>query len=863
MGIVSEHIVGLVRKQVKERSTVVWYDPHGAYRELAATLTPESVSDAAVHRYDPQRGFVALRHDVEPLWTGSAPPRLVIYVPLAQAAAHHALIEYEVGGVVIQPGQQPPERNTGLAAVARAALQSVFPPAKVEEIVGQVEAGQLSLAELDALAEVGGGGVVALIFGTGNAADVGLRFLDDPSLDAQVNARQAVGQLAGTLGDLLGVAFATNKGTAGLRAQLARLVLVTDLAECLGESVPASLKTIPVAASPVARQAAVGLTRAWRNRRDAAASYVHWADKVQAEIGLGSLKPPLEALARSETFRAGEVRLQQEVESALAHRASEQTVHLSEQRVTGFWAAQVPEIKARWQVIVAAGRVLVESARLDAGLKGKGLPAGELVSKYALGDSPWCALDTAQRHLERDFHRLEVDLQQHSSLVQLVTRARQQYARAADRLAEAFTHAYADGKFTVPNVTQQTEVYRQVVGPAAKHGRTAYILVDALRYEMARELCGILDPSWSFELTPALAAPPTVTEIGMAALLPGAERGLGVAQAKGGGLAAVVEGKALKTRQERLAHFVQAAGGKIPEARLDQLAPLSNAHLRDALNSASLSVVTSTDIDALCENTPDTARRHLDDTLDQLRRAVKTLFGLGVQTVVICADHGYLFGEKLASGEAIDPPGGKTVTLKRRVWVGQGGAQSEGLLRTPLSAFGIGGDLELVTPWNLSCLKVQGGAMEYFHGGLSLQEVLVPVLVVRAGPLQAAVAGAHMEWKLTLGSQKISTRFLSVTVEGHTGELLQITPPTVRVEVRAGDQPISTPVSAGYGFDEATKDVQLAVASDQPQAIAKNTIMLRITEAPSAGEATVHLLDAATGVSLARLDGVPIAITFD
>jgi len=33
----------------------------------------------------------------------------------------------------------------------------------------------------------------------------------------------------------------------------------------------------------------------------------------------------------------------------------------------GFWSAHSPEIKTRWQVIIAAGRVLLETACLGAG----------------------------------------------------------------------------------------------------------------------------------------------------------------------------------------------------------------------------------------------------------------------------------------------------------------------------------------------------------------------------------------------------------------------------------------------------------------------------------------------------------------
>ncbi|MDY6876099.1 MAG: PglZ domain-containing protein [Chloroflexota bacterium] len=869
MPLVTKALLDLIRKRVEAHSTVVWFDPEKSYLDLARTLEPDAVAGAAVQRYDPERGFVWLRRQLESTWGERAdPPRLLIYVPLAQADTHDALVEFEVAGAVVRPGQQPPEQNTALAAVARHALGVVFPPAALEEIVAQVEAGQLSLAELDQLAEKGAEaqtGAVAVIFGTGNVSEVALRFLSDPALDSEIEARQALASLAGLLSGALGVALPADQGATPLRAQLARQVLVTDLIEPLGDSVPQSLRTFAVAGRPVARQAAVDLAQAWRVRRDLAESYVHWAGRVQAEIGAGSLDLALDALARTETFAAGEVRLQREVETTLAKRPASRLVELAEARLGGFWSVQKPEIKARWEVVADAGRVLVEAARVESALKGKKWSAGALLSGYALGDQPWCELDTAQRHLERDFHRFELDVQQHESLIQLVAQSRQRYAAVSDHLADLFTRALAAGRFELPGVLLQADVYQEVVAPALKSGPVAYILVDALRFEMARELGAILEQDWKPDLTPALATPPTVTEIGMAALLPGAEGGLTVIPAEGNRLAAVIAGGTLKTRQDRLAHFDAVVEGNAVVARLDQLAPLSDTPLSRAIKSADVVVVTATEeIDGLCENNPALARRMLDDVLNQLRRAIKTLFALGIETVVISADHGYLFGEKLTTGDRIDAPGGKTAALKRRVWVGQGGAEAPALLRAPLSAFGIGGELEIATPWNLSCFKVRGGAMEYFHGGLSLPELVVPVLTVRPAVARAPAVPARVQWTLTPGSQTISTRFLSVTVEGRSEELLPIEPPAIRVEVRAGEQSISVPVSASYGFQEATRDVKLALDADEPRAIARNTVTLMITETettPSVDEVTVHLLDATTGVSLARLDRVPFSIS--
>jgi len=863
MALVTETLLNLLRKQVQAHGTVVWYDADRAYLELARSLEAEIVASAAIHCYDPERGFLWLRRQLEPLWKGKEPPRLLLYVPMAQVETERALIEFETGGAVMHPRQHPPEQNTALAAVARRALGSVFPPAALEEIVAQVEAGKLSLAELDDLAEKGveaQTGALAVIFGSGNATEIAIRFLSDPALDAEVEARQALDSLAGLLSGALGLPFVAAQ-PAALRAHLARQVLVTDLIASLSDGMPPALSTFPVAPRPIARQAAVELARAWRNRRDRVDSYIQWATTVQAKIGLGSLDLDLETLASTETFPINEVRLQEKVEKALRERPPARLVELAESRRGGFWSAHEPAIKTRWQVIVDAGRVLVEAARVESSLKGKAWSAAALLSHYAYGDAPWCVLDTAQRHLERDFHRFDLDPQEHDSLLRLVALARQRYAAVSNDLAERFVRAYSDDKFELPGVLLQADVYPEAVVPATREGPVAYILVDALRFEMARELLSLFEPEWQGDLIPALATPPTVTEVGMAALMPGAEKGLTVVPAAGNRLAAIVAGQTLKTRQDRLSHLQGTVEGTVVVARLDQLAPLSDVHLAQSLQCAGVVVVTaSEEIDGLCENNPALARRMLDDILNQLRRGIQSLFTLGVRTVVIAADHGYLFGEQLTVGQGIDAPGGVTAALKRRVWVGQGGADLPGVMRRPLSAFGIGGALEMVTPWNLSCFKVKGGSTAYFHGGLSLPELVIPVLTVRTGAAPAPSLGAQVEWTLTLGSHAISTRFVSVTVEGRSQELLPLEPPAVRVEVRSEGQPISVPVSAGYGFQEATRDVQLELDPDIPQAMARNTVTLMIAETPEVDQVTVHLLDATTGVSLARLEGVPFAI---
>jgi hypothetical protein len=111
--VVTWFLKNLVQKQVDDHRLVVWYDPERVYAAASERL---DLPDTTIARY--AGSFFALRREIDGLLTDLQPPRLVVYVPEDRAATHNALIELEAAGVVIQPGQQPPNRNTRLAVVA-------------------------------------------------------------------------------------------------------------------------------------------------------------------------------------------------------------------------------------------------------------------------------------------------------------------------------------------------------------------------------------------------------------------------------------------------------------------------------------------------------------------------------------------------------------------------------------------------------------------------------------------------------------------------------------------------------------------------------------------------------------------------
>ena len=879
MGLVSAHLRRLLERQIEEHGLVVWYDDERHYAGLVAAL---ELAETLTVEY--RGSYYELRHRVHQRLEGEEPPRVLVYVAVPRADTHHALVELEELGTVVRPGENPVARNTRLAVVARHALRDVLAPDDITSIERQIDAGQLSLEELDRLGDEGSGrGVIALIFDTSAVEDLALEFLGSTRFDEPIIAKQALAELVSLLAEELDLTFGDGDDLATCRERLARHVLITELTTVAAGELPASISTVSSAQDPSARESCKRVARAWRLRTDLRDEYARRAREIAREFDLATLEdeiidelidPVLDGAdsALPETFEVFEEGYQRCVVRRLISLAENETLSteplrrlrdLARARLQTFWCSVVGDLQARWSLVANAAATLAESARVAEELARTPETIEAVFAAYTRDESGWSELDRVHRHLERRHHELDVpggDIAERLEL--LITRARSCCLRVASAVAETFTRAYRAARYSVPGVLSQRSVWAEVVKPALAAGKTAYVWVDALRFEAARELAERLVGEFDVSLRAALATPPTITEVGMAALLPGAEGDFAIETAARSKLAAVIRGERLKDRKGRLAYLERHAGCRVYTAKLEEFEPNPRKKLRDAAASAELILVTSQEIDQLGEeDNPSLARRVMDDVLRRLRRLFRIVTELGVETVVVVADHGYLFGDELTSDMKLPAPGGDTADLHRRVWVGRGGAASDSYLRAGLDEFGIAGGLEIATPWGFGCFKVAGGATAYFHGGLSPQEVIVPVLCLRPRRQVTPAEYSSVAWTLVPGSRKITTRFVSIQVGGAASGMFAIEPPRVRIEIRDGKDVVSRPVSASYGFDESTGEVRLEFSASEPPEIVPNTVALFIAEAVGSDTVSVHLVDSKSGAELERLSmAVEIAI---
>ncbi len=168
----------------------------------------------------------------------------------------------------------------------------------------------------------------------------------------------------------------------------------------------------------------------------------------------------------------------------------------------------------------------------------------------------------------------------------------------------------------------------------------------------------------------------------------------------------------------------------------------------------------------------------------------------------------------------IDAPGGKTADLHRRVWVGVGRQhRSRRICGRSLRSLGVESDFDIATPWTSPVFKSQGGSRAYFHGGLSPQELIIPVLTLtpKAQPHDGPPTG--IKWTLTHGLEEADDPVL-LRADHRQPARASSDWNRRRCGSNCGRRGSASPspVSASYGFEEATGDVKLKIADRRQQA---------------------------------------------
>ena len=829
---------------LKKRSVVVFYDPRREFepffdRELQETGTgydglprmfvKERLTFVARH----EGSFFALRNAVEPIADLDKPEPLIIYLPgIDRDRQTSVLMELEKSGTAYEPQ---------LKRLALNVLRKRFTDGQIDEMLRPTSVGYDDIVSFLHQGEEGKpASVLRTIFDGAQSEALITRWLADEDKDATIVEKDAAVELLKLAKARLGLSVPENTTVTEMRDKLLRYVLVNEFRSDLECEPPQSVAMVP---DPPSKEYVERIRDVAESLRHGHAdSYVALANKVEVDLGLAEAKIEVGHLGNIDTFRFEERALLAYAGELICGRDYEKAFGIVAARSRSFWVDGDVGRLAQWEasrLMAELGRE-IEKVRPALG-KANGNPA-KWVHAYAAEDG-WFCVDSLQRRLETWVAKMDEEPETEKGLAVV----RREHEELLKKMADGFGKLLGEAAWSIPGALHQTRIYPEVV--QTRGGRVAYFFVDAMRFEMGVELTRQLEGTKDLTIRPGIAALPTITPVGMAALLPGASASFSVVEQKGK-LAASIEGTTMSGLAERIT-FLKA---KVPDAMdipLGKLLGTSPSQLSKSIRDASLVVVRSQEIDALGESVDElTARAAMEGVIGNVARAIRKLASAGIEHFVVTADHGHQFAIRKHDDMKTDNPGGNTVDIHRRCWIGHGGTTPPGTVRVSGAEFGYDTNLDFVFPTGLGVFKA-GGGLSFHHGSVSLQELVIPVVSLRI-PLRDSKMPTGKVAQLRGVPYKITNRTFGVRVLV-VGDLFTTEPVALRVVLVSGNEQVGhAGIAIGGDLDGSSGILHVS-----PNADANVGMMLTRDDCTSV---RVVVLDPATDAVLDQSDELTVKL---
>lgn len=404
---------------------------------------------------------------------------------------------------------------------------------------------------------------------------------------------------------------------------------------------------------------------------------------------------------------------------------------LATQRTGGksFWTSSDPRRRIAWRLVELAAQLGFYATEHEGLLDGCH-DLADAVGRYEAGGY---LVDHTHRLLEQAREELpQLDLAEAATLRARLDQLRSVYRNWAEPTAEVFNRlCQRDGFLPGPSL-QQRNLFDEVVAPlvAEDDGPVAYVMVDALRYEMGVQLAEALrERSAQVEVRARLAELPTITEVGMNVLAPVVRAGRLTVDVRDDKILGFRAGELRIDGPDdrRRAIHDRLGGDACPRLTLEELISRDATSVKRSLARARAIIVHAEGIDKAGEKGVGLAV--FERELQHLRAAWRVLYEAGVKRFVFTADHGYLLHddttrEPLRHGKQTDPQRRHVVSDHRRALATE----------VTVSAAELGYDgaeLFLSFPLGIAPFDQGARAKDFVHGGNSLQERVIPVVTVR------------------------------------------------------------------------------------------------------------------------------------
>jgi len=535
------------------------------------------------------------------------------------------------------------------------------------------------------------------------------------------------------------------KAWATISEELWRFCLFSEFAFDLPVALPSSLGNVPKA-TPEARPLIEDLCDRLRSDLRSRNAYVEHAEAIEKELNLREACGGLDDLGERDTFPFEERTFLKRAIEALKADDVDRVREIVAKHASSVWLDKA-ESQSQWGLIDAALRLVAQCDDFDRQLPDYAKTQASLIDFYI------ASLREVDR-LHREFEQAASDfIDPHGLMSSVVGQARTSYRKLAEKVQAVFMRHLETTGWPPANRLANADVFdRFVAKPLQQAGhRVAYILVDALRYELGVALEHLLAEDGPVTLDAAFAQLPTITTIGMGSLLPEAGKQLTL-RSDGTGLVPTLGDQPVGNVTQRMEAIRKRYGARFTEMRLGDYVMAKDS----VADTIELFVLRSVEIDSQLENDPQETLGLLPKTLSRIRAAIHRLRKEGFKEVIIATDHGFYLNAAAEAGDVCSKPTGDwAFNAHDRMLLGQGGGDSSNLVMA-YERLGVRGDFPMVAMPKSMAPYSRG--LLYFHGGASLQEAVVPVLSMRLEGAEPAIRKIKIDLTYRNGAKRITTR---------------------------------------------------------------------------------------------------------
>ncbi|WP_271628811.1 BREX-1 system phosphatase PglZ type A [Caldicellulosiruptor sp. DIB 104C] len=318
-------------------------------------------------------------------------------------------------------------------------------------------------------------------------------------------------------------------------------------------------------------------------------------------------------------------------------------------------------------------------------------------------------------------------------------------------------------KWSIIDVVNQRDFYKTYVKPRISKGERIFVIIsDALRYEIGVEIAEKLNERviGSTNIHAMLSSVPTITKLGMASLLPNE-----TIEIKDDGKVCVdgIDSSGLENRNKILKknfeNSIAVDYHKLPKNKEEFL---------EALKGYKLIYIYHDTIDATADSgatevyTIETIEKAIKEILDLVHKITNWLGGVNIY---ITADHGFIYQRKdLEESDKIDKEIANYIDRSRRSIISKENKDIDGVVKINMSYLLNNQGYYAYMPKSNIRFKIQGEGAKFVHGGLSLQEIVIPVIEFKniRSTSKDAIKSEKAKIKLINESRKITNSIFTL-----------------------------------------------------------------------------------------------------